>query len=99
MQTQNQTRVPPPPAPEVMVRTLRSDSQSISQGEITPKPELVATVGDRAITETVGPAKKKQGLKIALILIAVLALVAIGYFAASSFITAPAPTVLPAPTP
>jgi hypothetical protein len=36
-----QTNVPPPPAPEILVRTLNSDAASVARGEIDPRPEIV----------------------------------------------------------
>ncbi len=38
---QGQTNVPPPPTPEVALRTLASDAKAISRGETTPTPEIL----------------------------------------------------------
>ncbi len=95
IQPQGQTKVPPPPTPEVSVRTMQSDIRSIEQGEVTPTPEIVAPkpafdsraqnfipdVAGPMVTEEEAMAPKSHRLLWAIIaVVIVVALAAVGYF-------------------
>ncbi len=92
-QPQNQTKVPPPPVPEVSVRTMQSDIKSISQGEVNPISEIVAPkagptpsepsfvpeVANQMLVEDDGQ-KSRKGLWLIIALVVVVGLAALGYF-------------------
>lgn len=103
-QPQSQTKVPPPPTPEVSVRTMQSDMKSISQGEITPTPEIVApkpSFDNRAqnfIPESVGPMmtdeevaapKSHRTLWAIIAVVIIIALGAVGYFVIFPMMSSP----------
>ncbi|MDO8602154.1 MAG: hypothetical protein Q7R62_03490 [bacterium] len=94
-QPQSQTKVPPPPTPEVSVRTMQSDIKSIAQGEVSPTPEIVTqrqsfnnrepsfipeATGTMMIEEGTEPRKSHRGLWTIITIVVIIALVAIGYF-------------------
>jgi len=103
-QPQGQTKVPPPPTPEVSVRTMGSDIKSISQGEISPTPEVIApranfsapsqsfvpeATGQMLSEEEAAPHRSRKGLWTVIILLIVLALIAVGYFIIYPMMSAP----------
>ncbi len=107
-QPQSQTKVPPPPTPEVSVRTMQSDIKSISQGEVSPTPEIVAprpsfdnraaqsfipeTAGQMMSDEEMVPKKSHKGLWVMIIIVIVIALAAVGYFVVYPMMSAPVVT-------
>lgn len=71
----------PPPPPEVKIRTLRSDLESMAQsGGSSPQFRSVAVPGVSAASEAAGEKKTKD------ILTAVLAVIAVGLVAAVGFL-------------
>lgn len=107
-QPQSQTKVPPPPTPEVSVRTMQSDIKSISQGEVSPTPEIVSPrqsfdnraaqsftpelAGQMMSEEGAEPKKSRAGLWTLIIIIVVVALAAVGYFLIYPMMSAPLAT-------
>ncbi len=81
MSDQQHTNVPPPPAPEVLVRTMRSDIASVARGEVEPRPESVSKI-ENSIEEDSQIAVIKSGGKgkRALLILILLAILALGYF-------------------
>lgn len=93
LEPQNGTKVPPPPTPEVAVRTMQSDNQSLEQGQITPQPQVVSPTNfdasqsfapetNNQLDGQVEPAQKKSHL-ILWVVIGIVGLVGlglIGYF-------------------
>ncbi|PIR88782.1 MAG: hypothetical protein COU09_00365 [Candidatus Harrisonbacteria bacterium CG10_big_fil_rev_8_21_14_0_10_44_23] len=57
-----ETKTPPPPIPEVAIRTLESDARSIAAGEATPEPEIATPpqVQDVSSPENQAPKIKKK---------------------------------------
>lgn len=78
MSDQQHTNVPPPPAPEVLVRTMRSDIASVARGEVEPRPESVSKIEnsieeDSQIAVIKGGGKSKK-IILTVVLLLILAL-------------------------
>ncbi|MDP2629472.1 MAG: hypothetical protein Q8P45_02095 [Candidatus Harrisonbacteria bacterium] len=80
------TKVPPPPIPEVAIRTLESDARSIAAGEIDPQPEIVTPSAAVFGTSAETVKKKKKHGWLLLLIILVLALGAVIFFFFPDFI-------------
>lgn len=86
----------PPPPPEVKVRTMRSDLESMTEsGGGLPKFQTVKVAGLAVTQEN----KKKSAAVITLVIIAALAVLGLlGYFAYQMFFVKPTSAVAPAPS-
>lgn len=108
-QPQAQTKVPPPPTPEVSVRTMQSDIRSISQGEVNPTPEVVSPkqtpsidvqglapdIANQMLSEEEPAKKSHRGIWTLIIILIIIALGAVGFFVVYPMMSAP--TVEPTP--
>jgi preprotein translocase subunit SecF len=80
------------PPPEVTIRTMKGDIQSVAAGEAAPTPEkltakelekITAAGAVEVVSETVGgekPKSKKTGVIIAVVIIVLIGLAALTYF-------------------
>ncbi len=85
-QPQANTQVPPPPTPEVGVRTMASDNQSVQQGAAMPEPQMVtAPVAAletplEGVEAPVAKSSKKALLWTLVTILVVVGLGLLGYF-------------------